>query len=155
MLSRFHDWPERLIAFLEDRRKRPFVWGEHDCTLFVADAVLAMTGTDMAAGFRGQYNSAVSGYGLMRQLGFNSADELVEHYAKQFEIAEIAPMMARRGDVLLLRTANIPDRLSPLGIVAPDGMAAISIAPNTTGLACVRLDAAARRGWAIGWEPKK
>ena len=39
-LPRRADWPERLAAFIEARRRQRFVWGANDCVLFAADAVL-------------------------------------------------------------------------------------------------------------------
>lgn len=52
-MTRFPDWPERWNAFVEERRNRPFQWGANDCGLFAADAVLAVTGTDIAKDWRG------------------------------------------------------------------------------------------------------
>lgn len=50
---RHPDWPERLAEFVRARRKTPFEWGRHDCALFAADAVQAITGVDPAAEYRG------------------------------------------------------------------------------------------------------
>ena len=57
MIKRRPDWPEKLAAFIETRRERVFSWGEQDCALLAADAVLEMTGVDLASGLRG-YKSA-------------------------------------------------------------------------------------------------
>jgi hypothetical protein len=53
-MKRYEDWPQRLVAAIEAARGRPFSWGAMDCCLFAADVVLAMTGVDYAAGFRGR-----------------------------------------------------------------------------------------------------
>lgn len=50
---RFHDWAERLAAFVEARRTCPHVWGLSDCCLTSADAAMAQTGIDFAAPLRG------------------------------------------------------------------------------------------------------
>jgi hypothetical protein len=47
----------------------PFAWGTHDCCLFAADAVLAQTGVDPAAEFRGMYVDARGAVALLTDLG--------------------------------------------------------------------------------------
>jgi hypothetical protein len=44
--QRLPDWPERLAAYVEERRAQPFVWGNNDCASFAAGALRAMTGAD-------------------------------------------------------------------------------------------------------------
>jgi len=44
-------------ALVASRVRQPFVWGMHDCVLFAADAVAALTGRDHAAEFRGTYHT--------------------------------------------------------------------------------------------------
>ena len=68
-MKRREDWPEQLAACIDAARDRPFVWGEHDCTLFAANCVQAMTGHDYAEGYRGSYSDALSGARLIAQLG--------------------------------------------------------------------------------------
>lgn len=51
---RLNGWEMRLDALLYSRRRTPFQWGIHDCALFAADAVLAVTGLDHAAELRGK-----------------------------------------------------------------------------------------------------
>lgn len=48
---RFHDWPEKLDAYIAERRDLPFAWGKgaQDCCSFAAGAVLAQTGVDPMA----------------------------------------------------------------------------------------------------------
>lgn len=53
------NWHQYLAQTLQAAMTRPFSWGEHDCCLFAADCVQAMTGTDPAAEFRGTYRTAV------------------------------------------------------------------------------------------------
>lgn len=48
---RFPDWQDRLAAVVAQSR-RPFAYGAHDCCLFAAACVKAITGTDYAADFR-------------------------------------------------------------------------------------------------------
>lgn len=92
---RAEDWPERLADCLEAARRKPFAWGKHDCVLFAADVVLAITGTDPAAGARGQYHDAA---GARRWLGSRTlADALVEVLGDP-----IRPAFAQRGDLVIL-----------------------------------------------------
>lgn len=49
-LKRFEDWPERLDNFLS--QDFCFDWVNLNCTLFVSDAVLAITGVDHASDYR-------------------------------------------------------------------------------------------------------
>lgn len=51
-MHRFPDWPARLQALLAQRAVHPFAWGQHDCCLFVCDAIQAITGHDPAVGLR-------------------------------------------------------------------------------------------------------
>lgn len=55
---RHADWPERLAAFVDVRRRAAFRWGVNDCALFAADWVLEATGDDPAATWRGYASEA-------------------------------------------------------------------------------------------------
>lgn len=97
-MKRLPDWNARLAAVVEAARGRPFAYGRHDCALFAADAVEAMTGEDPAAAFRGRYGTAFEGCAALRKAGF--ADH-VEAVAAQF--AEIPAARARPGDLAAVR----------------------------------------------------
>lgn len=101
---RFPDWPERLAAAVEARTERPFAWGEHDCFLFAADVVLAVTGQDPAAAWRGRYASEEEAEALIASLGGREA-ALVAAMA-QFGAPEIRPTFAQRGDLVLVTIGN-------------------------------------------------
>jgi len=73
----------------------PFEWGVNDCCLFAADAVLAMTGEDLAKPLRG-YTSALAAKRLVDEAG--GLRELVS----QFLGEAVSPLMAAVGDVVLL-----------------------------------------------------
>jgi len=45
-LKRFEDWDLRLAAYLAERLRKPFRWGENDCATFAAQAVEAITGVN-------------------------------------------------------------------------------------------------------------
>jgi hypothetical protein len=62
---RLLDWETRLSDLILERLNQPFKWGVHDCALWAADARLAVTGVDAAAGYRGTYRTAK---GALRRL---------------------------------------------------------------------------------------
>ena len=52
-MTRHRDWHRRLTGFLAQTAKAKLEPGKHDPLVFVAGAVQAMTGTDIAADLRG------------------------------------------------------------------------------------------------------
>ena len=63
---RLPDWKTHLIAYLADAARKSYQPGVHDCALFSAGAVLAMTGVDLAAGWRGRYTTLTRGLRVLR-----------------------------------------------------------------------------------------
>jgi len=54
-------WATRAYhQFLVNARSLPFAWGSHDCALFSANGIEAMTGVDIASEFRGIYTDETS-----------------------------------------------------------------------------------------------
>lgn len=96
-MTRYPNWPHRLNAFIMDRVSAPFEWGSSDCCLFAADAVLAMTGVDLAENFRG-YHTAAEAARLTAKHGD------VEGLATLALGEPIDPRFAKRGDVVLIET---------------------------------------------------
>lgn len=96
-LSRHPKWRASLCAFLSSVSRAEYKPGQHDCALFAAGAIQAMTGEDLAAEFRGQYQSIGDGYALLREKGF---DGPVEFAAAHFE--EIEPLFAQVGDLAVV-----------------------------------------------------
>ena len=137
-LLRRVDWPERLAAAVAEARDRPFVWGRHDCVLFAADCVAAMTGVDLAAGVRGRYRTpGGAARHLARDWRVGSAEGLATRL-----LGPAGPARhARRGDVVA-----VPTKLGPaLGVCLGARAAFVS----REGLAFVPL-AAATASWSIG-----
>lgn len=90
------DWPARLAEQLEGARRRPFCFGAHDCYLFAADVVLAMTGHDTAAELRGAYANERSA--LRKIAAHGSFRASIEHY-----YGPPSAGLPARGDVVLAR----------------------------------------------------
>lgn len=110
-MTRFEDWPERLAAFIEERRAMPFAWGSNDCALFAADAVCAITGVDFGEPFRGRYDDEASlrlhgMHGANAHLAAGDVSRAIRDMATAWLDGEIAPALARRGDVVLIDHAG-------------------------------------------------
>ncbi len=61
---------KRLAKYLAQVARRPFAEGQHDCALFAAGAVAAMTGRDLAEEWRGRYSTTRGGIRVLRKSGF-------------------------------------------------------------------------------------
>ena len=102
------DWRLRLVAYLEHCARAPFIEGEHDCALFLAGGVAAMTDKDYAAKYRGTYTTTKEGLKRLRADGFRDHVALARHYLPDKPVA-----FANEGD-----GAVVPgDGIDALGIV--------------------------------------
>lgn len=88
------DWLARLTVYLAAAARQPYAIGTHDCALFAAGAVEAVTGHDPAAVWRGAYDSKMAGLRLLRAAGHD--DHLA---ATSATLPEIAPPFAAPGDI--------------------------------------------------------
>jgi hypothetical protein len=93
----FHD-------FLQARARMPFAWGSNDCALFAADAIEAITGTDIAADFRGKYTDEASAFALIQSLtGGKTVADAAAYCATKAGLVELEhPLMAQRGDLVVI-----------------------------------------------------
>jgi hypothetical protein len=96
-MTRYPDWPERLHRFIEDRREAVFCWGAHDCCLFAADALAAITGADLASDLRGKYASRLGAARLLKKHGGLRA-------IADARLERIPTLAAGRGDIVLIET---------------------------------------------------
>jgi hypothetical protein len=123
------DRASRLTAFLAEGSALPFVWGERDCTLWVADWIKAERGFDPAAARRGSYATASECWRLLRRAG--GLASVVTVALAQASLAETdAPDV---GDVGLVETAVGPMMAICTGaawaLKSIDGIAILPIAP--------------------------
>ena len=58
-----------LSAYLEASSRLPWVWGERDCALWVANFVLSIRGTDPGATWRGKYRTRLGCERLLKNQG--------------------------------------------------------------------------------------
>lgn len=137
-LIRFGDWQLRLDAFLSERLRTPFSWGVNDCALFSADAVLAITGVDLAWGLRGK--SARAAARFIQEVG--GLPMIVSSRLPMLESVDLA----YEGDVLAVRlNSSRPGRLS-LGVLNAFGDV---VGPSRNGLVCVSRGQAVA-AWGVG-----
>jgi len=105
-IKRLPDWRSNLCAYLSDIARAEFRPGVHDCALFGAGAVKAMTGVDLAADYIGRYGSVSEGMALLKAEGINSLNDLVSRH-----FPETPPLMARAGDLALVTGRKNVDAL--------------------------------------------
>lgn len=122
------DWRVRLSRYVHEVARRPFAWGEHDCALFAAGAVAAMTGHDFGAGHRGKYKTLAGGLRRLKKAGYADHAGMV---ASLF--AEIHPSHAHVGDIAAIEE----DGHIALGIV--QGPRIYVLRPGEAGIGTVDL----------------
>jgi hypothetical protein len=126
-------WQGRLVAYLDTAGRRAFVEGQHDCALFAAGAVAAMTGVDYAADYRGRYSTTRGGLRVLRRAGF--ADHVALAASHFAETAAPVP-----GDLAVIPSGDGP----ALGVVQGEHVYLLS--PGGMSLAPI---AAARRFFRV------
>jgi hypothetical protein len=118
MIVRKQSWQIDMASAIEAAGAAPFAWGSNDCSLFVCDVILAMTGVDLAADFRGKYATRDEAAAL---IGFatdgGGLEDLVEQLCGANAMPEVEVNFAWRGDVALHDTADGPC----LGVIDREG----------------------------------
>jgi hypothetical protein len=109
-IKRTQHWATREFhTFLRGRKDTPFAWGTHDCALFAADAIFAFTGVDIASEFRAKYNDQAGSVAIAKQvtgLADPTVADCAAHCAAKHGLKEIPPLMAGRGDLVVLSDAG-------------------------------------------------
>lgn len=104
---RVQGWEAALARFLSDRAEQPFEWGRSDCCLFACDGILALTGLDPAAWFRGRYADMRGAAAALREFSDGGALEAVaERIAREQGFDEIPLPFVQRGDCVLIETSQ-------------------------------------------------
>lgn len=104
-LQRLPDWLQRLNAWVESARVRPFRWGEWDCVMAANDCLCAITGASE------QYGDGLAGLrwdglkGALRQLEVEGG---LAAAVTRVLGDPIDPRLAQRGDVLLMPAPDFP-----------------------------------------------
>lgn len=97
MTDRLPDWEQRLHDYVASLEGSAFAWGRHDCALFAAGAVVAVTGIDHAAPFRGRYRTARGSVRALHRFGAGTLEATLDA-----ALARVAPGFARRGDLVMV-----------------------------------------------------
>lgn len=103
-MNRLPNWESKLAAWQRVAVGRPFSWGESDCCLTVCDGLLAITGIDPAASFRGNYKTKRGAYSALKRFAGGGLAETVEKITADLGWPEVTRLTARRGDVGLVDT---------------------------------------------------
>ena len=132
---RCEGWEKKLADVIKQRRFATFVWGQHDCCLFAADCALAITGTDWAADFRGQYDSAA---GAAKQIAKRGGFEAMITGLLGDPLASVTT--AQRGDVVMVDQDGHPALAVCCGAtVVAAGISGLVFRPLTDGLLAWRV----------------
>lgn len=126
-------WEADLSAYIASVRALPYAYGEHDCGLFVAGAVLAMTGEDPGAPFRGQYSTDLGAAKALKKFG---AGDLRSTLDRHFHPRPIGRL--QRGDLVWDGNA--------VGVCM--GSYALFVGEEGEREGLVRIE---RTSWAGGW----
>lgn len=142
-IKRHQDWPTRLGGYLQSQAHLPFAYGVNDCCLFVAGAVQAMTGVDLAAdNFRGKYKTKISAHKALKRFGGGGLVSMMDEFVRRGYFEEVKPLYAGRGDVVLI----VINGVESLGVVDLIGTHVVATGPD--GVARLPL-ALAPRGWKL------
>ena len=111
---RVNGWEDALASVIEKHASQPLIYGVSDCGQLAADAVFAVTGTDVFSDYR-KYKTEVGARRILQKAGCKDLSAL---FAKFF--TPIHPFLAKRGDI---------------GIVEQDGNICAGVFTGT-GFAC-------------------
>src|SRR5690348_1512638 len=134
-MARFEDWPERLQSCVAAAVGAPFQWGTHDCVTWAADVVLALTGADVIADYRGRWDDRAGALECLAEMGGIEA-AATARLGAPLE----TPLYAQRGDVVAISTEEGP----ALGICLGAELAFVSPAGLT-----LRSITAAMKAWRV------
>lgn len=98
-MHRFTNWDERLNEYIAKVANEPFIWGTHDCGLFVDGGIEAMTGEFIFADMRGKYKTAKGATRILKRLG---SGDLLSSLTDRIGPV-VPPGFAQRGDIVLAR----------------------------------------------------
>ena len=126
---RLHDWEHRLTRYVTEVACTGFAHGSHDCALFAAGAVEAITGIDPGARWRGRYSSFKGGLKLVRKDGFTDHVAVMRRHCPPIQRGAVLA-----GDLAVIGTG----REAALGVV----QGALIYVLRETGLGLMPLGAA-------------
>ncbi len=125
---RSFDWQSKMSHALATRRKKPFVWGTHDCGLFACDITEAVCGIDFAAPFRYRYKTRRGAYMALKAYSGGGLTAVAEKISGEHNLEEVQPLLARRGDLILARRSTVESSClsATLGVCLGEGVAFVA-----------------------------
>lgn len=90
---RVNGWEDALASVIEKHASQPLVFGVSDCGQLAADAVLAVTGTDVFSDYR-KYKTEVGARRILQKAGCKDLSALFDKF-----FTPIHPFLAKRGDI--------------------------------------------------------
>ena len=126
-MKRLDDWRARLAVEMDRQRREPFKWGRHDCVIgFGAAIVQALTGEDLARGYRGKYRTPEKAAEIIAESGAETLGDFIAGF-----LPEIHPAFAQVGDI---------------GVVEADGVIGQAVCMfDASGLVVLTEDGHGRR----------
>jgi hypothetical protein len=126
-------WLSDLRSEIESAETRAFAWGDHDCCLFAARCVDAMTGSTMETAWRAEYHDESSAMALLETEGGLQA-AVTNRLGSPIRWTH-----AQRGDLCLMPS---PDGMGSLGVCVGAQVVCVAIdrgihyLPMTSAIAC-------------------
>jgi hypothetical protein len=123
-MKRLPDWNASLHVYVDAVKRSPFDWGAHNCATFAAGAVEAMTGENLAKGYR--FKTERGALSAMMREGFNNLADMAASKLPEIHISQ-----ARIGDIAAIPTDT------PFGFVLGivNGEMILALRPDGMGLA--------------------
>lgn len=115
-MQKIEGWEQRFRETFLSKYTLPFKYGSHDCCLSVCDCILAITEIDVAKEFRG-YKSKKKALNYLRK--YKDVKGMAEYITEKFNMIEIPPPFAGRGDVVLVQDE---EEGFCLGVIEPNGL---------------------------------
>ncbi len=143
MVDRKKNWVQCLERQIYESASKEFRWSEHDCTMFACNCILAITGIDPAANFRGKYHNKKETAVILQNYAGDGLLEAADKMCAESDFAKIPPLKAQRGDVIYL-TLEVG---GTLGIVSLNGKEILIAAKK--GLTTRPLEMA-EYAWRVG-----
>lgn len=138
MVERFENWCERLNLFLEDARHKEFKRGQHDCALFVCDAINTMTGVDFGKDLRNTYKTKKEAFEAVRSKG---CKDLIQLANKKLGEPLQTPLKAGRGDIVAVKYGD------ELGLAVVDLTGRFAVTPSLK-----KLEFYPAKYWLKAWK---
>lgn len=138
--QRISNWPRALDDYIEACRTIPFEWGRHDCLLFSAGAIQAITDCDPAIDYRVTYSTEEEAKQIIKDAG--GWVRLVSSHMKAIGAKRINSPMAQRGDIVFY---EVPGQGLAAGVCLGD----IAAFASTDGLVFPKVKDCRKQAWRI------